>query len=806
MKPNWIILPLVTAILVSTLARAEHLATPRVAVEGQLLQLSDWLVIGPFGGQQPWEHDYLSDLGDFSETGDVVSYEKAAEVLASRRRQHAILPFSRISLLTGNSPFVDFNALFERPYLPVENPSAAYVGCVLTAKEAREAYLLAGSSEAEKIWLNGKLLPNQITKRGISTYDDSFKITLNQGNNFILIKVAKWARTTWGVTAMVAPDAATAVNVAIERTNRGRIEGMFLSRNAVIAGVDALKIVPSGVPVGFRLRVRIVGQNREISDQWMEKGNDAWKLPADLRAGLYYAQLYAPDGTSYRESFAVGELEPLSKQLGDSVAALHLVDQDKMNLDALLRRLTILMNPDNRRFTSEGVQRDWERKTVHIMGELSSALARLKEGNEAFKDIPGLHIRAFRSNIDGQEQHYRLYVPTSYKRKGSPQPLIVLLPTVLSANRPFIESVFMAGHSEAERIAAIAERYGMAILWSGYRNRPTGQPCEMTHIDETLRAVCDDYRIDPARISMMGACSGGGISTRAVVQWPERFAGVALLNPTFGLLKVSSPGDAAPFLECPAFLRWTRDRDVVDEFLKLRSTPTYIIHDGAEPGHGDLGVSMEFAQRASAKSYPLRFERSVQTLSQHFGAWEDLIAWLSLQKRVAPNERRSPRLAPPTVADALADRFILVEGTGGSDSDRASVQALVAQFQRNWKATHFGECRVIRDSDFNNHPDDRANLILVGNAVVNSTWKALGELSAGDLTDTTVRLDGVSWAGKNLAIQSVHRSPNNPDRLIVFLGASDLRNAKFDKVDLSSHGWFHVAVWDGKEETLVHAE
>lgn len=681
--------------------------------------------------------------------------------------------------------------MFERPYVD-SPPSAVYAACEINCKKDSSVYLLIGSSDSTKVWLNGNIVFAAESKRGLSQYNDSVRLELKRGTNFLLLKVCRW-RISWGLTARIEPSAEMAAQTIL--LNQGYLDS-FLLKKSIIPVKQALNFSPPGLPK----RVKFSGCIADIHGKVLKDHLDLMSesdIPhtQSLDPGLYQLNIFV-DKHILRQPFIIGSVSDYISNVKSRIAALTISDNDKLNYDASILRLGILIKPENATFTSSGDQIAWDKKIVYTLSEITSALLYSERKEEPFAGRTGLHLYGFQSRIDGQTEYYRIFVPSTYDGNKASIPLIILLPTVTSTVRPFIESAFLAAHSEAERISAIADRNNVAVAWCGYRNILSGQPCENTHIEEVIGNVVKMYAIDQSRISLLGACSGGAAATIAVIERPTRFAAVALLNTMWGYRRLVTEASFKAFKDSPGFVEWLNKMQYLPELFKTNGPQFYIIHDGAEPGHGDLQASEYFAKNAAATNYPYRFERRMQTLGQHFGAWNELISWLATQHRETVTDEITPisRSMSP-IATAFGDRFVIIRGTGGDEADRLGIERICNQMLAAWKIAQFGNFRVITDLEFERNSDSMANFVLVGNPKTNKVWQMLAPRIPLVVNATEIKSPSKSWQGNDLGLQMIFRNPDDGSHSVVFIGAANLKYAQFSPQNLSAEGWFDYAIW-----------
>lgn len=69
------------------------------------------------------------------------------------------------------------------------NKHVAYGSVILTSPRKQQTTMFAGSDDAVKVWLNGKLVHSNPVNRSSSNYQDYFPVTLKQGRNKLLVAV-----------------------------------------------------------------------------------------------------------------------------------------------------------------------------------------------------------------------------------------------------------------------------------------------------------------------------------------------------------------------------------------------------------------------------------------------------------------------------------------------------------------------------------------------------------------------------------------------------------------------------------------
>jgi hypothetical protein len=742
--------------------------------------ISGWCVVGPFyapPGQKAFDIDFLKQAGTSETSFDVRKYPESKQPVPSGKETRM--------LKVNGTEIIDFQYLYGLPYADEGRTpeSAAYCAVVVKSATAKRIWLMLGSNDGFKVWLNGQPCGGANSQRRLSQYDDEIELSLSEGENVLLLKCIN-LEGPWAITARIAP---TAHAVAAEMARLGT---RLLGKMIVAQGEDMpirLRGFPSTVNVQMQVFAEATGQR--IAEVPVAAGN-TWTVPSRFPDGFYRATVTV-DQSSTSSRFFVGNPEGYYAQLisrRNSLSNANLADE---NWWALETRAAIVFKDSNR----QPADFNWQWRTFFMLDELQRAVTDCIDQKEPFRGKPGLHLRGFTSKIDGLKQCYRIAVPSNYE-PGKPLPLAVLLPTLVSASRPFIESPFIAAQGEAERIAALADRAGVAVLWSGYRGRPNGHPFEFPYFDEVMSSVQREYSIDPHRVTLVAACSGGMLGSMMIARWPERFAGFGVLNPVFHRKRNRFDDDPGELAQFALYHKWIDENDPVLDMVKNKQTPLLIIHDGGEPGHGELSMSEEVADLGAAHGMPVQLKREPQTLTQHFAAWEELLNWAATQKKEKPSPRREERLFEAnSISRGLCSPILIVRGTSGSAEENARIQLMAEKFMAAWRGTYFGPCPIIDDRAVDEAMQTGHTLVLIGNEKTNALWSKCALNLPVRIHDETIEVDGELFTGDGLGVQAMVPNPAAPDSKLLLIGGCDLLRTDFSVWDLSIDGWYQCAIW-----------
>jgi len=566
-----------------------------------------------------------------------------------------------------------------------------------------------------------------------------------------------------------------------------------------------------GVPSAFEADVEIECYDGSPS-RTVQIGKDLGPLGVEIGPGLFRASLVA-GGRRFAQYFYSGNMAELWADLDRKFMRAEVDRLGIINLSVSARLAQIFRRPAALRTeldarTQRQATTEMERKAIFVAAAAHEELKRHRMGMGNSEHITGLQIRGFYSKIDDQLLHYRLFVPSSYKPESKALPLIVVMQTVGAANVPFIESVYVRNLSEAERWARLAETLNVGILWPGYRSRPYGNPTDITYLDEVLAEVSRNYSLNSGKISLYGICSAGMTASMEVVRRPRRYSALAFDNPVLHRLK-NRFDDGAEYSGYEAYRVWLLETTPVQALSLVKNLPVWINHDADDPGHGPIGHSVDFLEQARAAGQKPKFTRYTFPRPLRRVVEERQLTWLAQQQR----EKIEPLIfgvnqSGGPLSRSFAERFIVVEATGGNEAERAANRKLSSEFQAAWLRTNYGPCRVVEDRALSADEDRRSNLVLLGNAETNVVWAKFSARLPIKIEPNRLTLGGRSYDGEGLALQAWFQHPDHAEKKVVLIGAARPEHAVFGTLELALDGWFDYSVWrhDGDRSFLVAAE
>lgn len=761
---------------------------PQLTLTNEGVVPKQWLFLGPFtaeSGQAAMEVDFLKSAT--AAESQLTIEGLGADAAKIPAPDHLV----RVS---DCSEIVDFLDLFGLPRPTADLETAVYALCEIRAAGARDVWLLLGSDDGAKVWLNGELLHAFLGGRALRQYSDAVKLPLRAGRNLLVLKIGN-RRSGWAMTARLEPSAqAAARSLLATHTD--------VVRNRVVGPGQPLELILSPWPKELEIAVLI--------EPWIADSPRSKPVVTTVAANLSQVDLpkglnrlvMEVDGARLNAGFFVGSFSELRMAAETDLASLQVEERIALNLGTLVRRLEILERASrDEKFADEKAREVFlaanAYKAVWAAGRFRDAEAEVRRGVEPFRHRSGLHLRGFRSRIDDQPMHYRIFVPASYRPEGEALPMIVIPATVVTANRPFIASAFVAQHVEAELLAAVADKLNVGLLWPGYRMQPYGNPADFAYLDEVLAEVGQDYHIDHERISVWGSCSSGMIAAMDCIRLPERYSALALMNPVIHRLKHRFD-DQGAFSILPEYQAWLKKTDPLEPLAALAGLPIWIIHNGVDPDHGPLAHSVDFGVLARALGQRPRLDLKSAGKAPHAQLIAEQFAWLAQQRRRTIDDASRARPQPTSagsIAAVVAERFLVVRGTGGSERQRASSAAWCERWSEAWRKTCFVPCRLVDDVNLTREDSEMSNLVLIGNAATNAVWARIGPLMPLRANVDGVVIGNQRWMGRSLAMQAWWPHPEVPGRKVAFIGAGDLVAANVGAMELALDGWFDWAVW-----------
>lgn len=550
------------------------------------VRIHDWRVLGPFADDKKntWKgeksnfpglyYDYLKDFG-FSEAE--INASDVPTIIKSKSNKANLLVDD---FTNGYIRDTSRNIIFSKYFRHTDN-STVYAFFEIYSPKEQDVVFITGSDDGMKAYLNNRVIINKPTARSMREYQDIGIGHLRKGKNLFFAKVYN-DLFEWGL------------NVSIYSYSKAR--EVLMANNLLKLLDDAIYDHPSDSlkfnialypskshhaeasiynPMGNKIMTKDFGKKDYLNIALTNLTKGIYLAKVDMDAGKYEQWFYYGNNSDSLLSSYMKRCE----KFRDSDA--------KINLQALLTRYEHLINPENKK-ADDPV---WQSKLLFIIKELECVLTDLENGNQAFRNKLGIHLRGFRSKIDDQEQFYKVYVPSQYKDGEKPSSVVIIVPAITAPIRPFLKSIHVANLIQEEEHIRASEKYGHILLWANSRGYNYGNPIENSDVLDALAALKKDYKIDENRIYLTGYCTGGLDALTLGMRYPTLFAAIGLFSPLTDRTSIAKSHFDIPFFNCEFWLKQNTPLLFANNFKNL---PIYILH--GEKNHAPLQHSLNFVE------------------------------------------------------------------------------------------------------------------------------------------------------------------------------------------------------------------
>lgn len=397
-------------------------------------------------------------------------------------------------------------------------PAFAYTASIIRSSRDQDLLFITGANSGLKLWLNGRLVLCRFIAGYIQGYQYVAKVHLKKGDNFVLAKLL-YTDGDWQFFLKMA---------SLKYANENSLGENYSSicEHYLIKPGDSLnvKIWAPEIQVEKPSALRITDANgREVLAKRLAPGRNWLVGTKGFKEGIYEITL-STDEKTFKQFFFYGDYEKYFKSFKKWTGQVQGPEKFNVNTDVLISRMDYLNKVD--------VEHDnaYERKVTRVLYEMSAIYTHYKKGDELFTDVRGLHFRSHTSPFYSSDT-YMIYIPETYRR-ASPVPLVIMIPAETGI-REFNISTHVADINRVEHIMRLADKYGFAVLWSGFRVYNNHNLIRMLPdlVSKTLELVRKDYAIDDSRIYAYGDCAGGEQALFLANKYPSFFAAVGVEGP-----------------------------------------------------------------------------------------------------------------------------------------------------------------------------------------------------------------------------------------------------------------------------------
>ncbi|NJM15181.1 MAG: hypothetical protein HC896_07230 [Bacteroidales bacterium] len=454
-----------------------------------------------------------------------------------------------------------------------------YFANTLYSKQQKDTILAFGSNYGLMVWLNGKLVLEDPNPRVFNNdFIDYVPVTLNNGDNFILIKLNN---RDYGST--VKCDLLSSEE-SLEQVHSNAIDKLLLKNNYL-----------PGEQIGIKYSLHALTQGQvswEIEDcagnvilnGALTNREHLTRWPNNLHTGLYRLIVHCGK-KKFSESFFVGSFDGHHHTL--ALLCKYAKPTDAVSLNGLLYRYGELLKSPTR-YGNHFEQRKWERKLTLVLENIYGLVEpAYNGGSNSFSQIL---LRGYKSNVDNASQYYIMIKP-SVTRANAQLPLLLVLRPLYPKNLHFMTGYPLADQYPVERMVAVADQYNVYVLipWARIMTNEPVTPMVEDELFASIKEVSKYYLIDTNQIFIAGICHAGEKSLTVAAHYPGKFAGVV----TYGSVYTNKPDNV--------WQEYTYPKTLVNN---LKHVPILSIHSDTDP-HTPIETFMPFAD--TAKKLGLNF-------------------------------------------------------------------------------------------------------------------------------------------------------------------------------------------------------
>lgn len=519
--------------------------------------VTHWLLLGPFvlastsdpaaitAGEQ---HDYLSDIG-FRE----MSFTPADLKILSKSHQI-------YRSYEATSALVDLESAY-----PQSDHAEVYAVAELRNKKDADIGIELGSQDALTLWVNGQLIMTSIggSNHFAIPYDHYGIAHLQRGRNIL---VAKINRQIDGGNFLLNFIGAAHARDAM----RHRLSGLIVEPILLHSG-DPIQIT---IPPACLEPLTEITIHNNVGDTVFSKNASPEELhavPLPVVTDGYY---------SLTASSLCGSLDD-SVYIGDTATAYNNIvtlrntnpptSREYLSLDAIAQRYESLTSAAY----SHPTVRSWQMKLIMVLKDGSRAIT--DSDGQQWSREPGLHLREYKSSIDGTYRHYLICIPDSYQ---IPAPLVLEFPPLLATVRPLLEGGLLSSMDDLNHLKQAADESHVFVVRLGDRGNLLDTPMAEGEFFEVLSDVESEFNVEKRQVYLLGYSEAGRRSLLLAEHYPSLFAGIG----TYGALTEAYEGDAS-------HEKWIRDNSVSSIIKNLRNVPVITIN-----GDRDLYQTVESAR------------------------------------------------------------------------------------------------------------------------------------------------------------------------------------------------------------------
>ena len=688
------------------------------------------------------------------------------------------------SIYHAKNDYVDLSDTF-----PSDQRGSYYAECIINSIQDQDAALLMGASGTLSAWVNDSMYLENASSR-TERNENILPVHLTKGKNKILLRVGDVTNKKTFYCSISSIAYASRLYLLYNASNFLK-ECLLARRDSLTISIDRRLI-----PRNDSLRVVLTGPGENIIWKGSLNSNDLQPIPLSMlpRTGAYSCRMQAGDA-KFEQTFIYGDHRQLFGKMSADLRSYCKADGDRINTETLLQRYQHLDSA----WKKDGPGNLLNRKIALTLADLQSSLLRFTGKQEGFAHLPGLHLRGFRSEIDGGIDNYMLYVPSSYRR-GEPIPLVVIMPFITN-KLSFIKSWRVADINGIDMVRHLADQYGFALLSPSSR---IYDRCNLNSIMdkstfEAITAVEKDYSIDSGRVYIYGSCVGGLLAFTLASRHPGVFAAVGAKGPELSCTNPQNSYDHYP-------AAWLEKNNILHSTRNFSTTSTYIVHSQKDEKarysyskilvdsiHRSGGMAILEALPDASKTKDFDLYPTAEITEKMFRFFSSHRLSPTRVTGVDTSGTAHAHATGP-MSDIFSAGFLVVEGTCGTRDENIANKESAKIISESWENMYHTTCRIKKDIAVTKGDIQAFNLILLGSPASNIITKKIISRLPFSISKDSVTVGGTVIRGNDLEYTLLQPNPLQQEKYVLLAGCNNAVTP-LAAFDLPYTGWYDYDVY-----------
>lgn len=549
-----------------------------------LVWVKNWNLLGPLTTDSVnniSEHDFFLNIGWKEEYVNKKSYLQAIDRLITK---NGLIKSENVeSFIQG--------IYFEERFKP-KTQSCVYLACIIQSSVTKEVAACFSTYQIGKIWLNGNLIYRSEWK--YSHTQDFVPLSLNNGDNFILIKVSftdpDYSPERWRFGFALGS------NTKMQKMFKEMYDKRYLQKSVLTRNEPIMLYASMYMFENVRLKIR-------NSNEQIDAFADSLKIdkltgmlsyyPQKRLNGIYDCIMFT-ENDSLKQSLYFGNIDSAFINLRNRFEKITIDSDDKKNAEILFERLQYVL--DKRRASStphRQLTKLWDLDRVSSLKDIEKIVNGLENNKNPFKMGAG-HFRIFQSSYDSTEYCYFQYSPfLENDNKKLPLFIILQIETENYTKKWLYHWCTLNGINT--NYENLADRYNFSFILTDCGSSVGNDVKFNMHFSDILKNAVRELPVDSNKIFVITNCSSTGYAFKIINSQQEKISGIGFINPEptvkYELLRKDTFPDA--YVLCSFF----------DEMIPFKQSKMFYDRIFENNPNAVLEISYETSHHRASPSY-----------------------------------------------------------------------------------------------------------------------------------------------------------------------------------------------------------